>query len=182
MIKITNKNIVNIHGKDYLTVAGRVELAHEGVAKGLSISTEMVRASDKGILFRATVTTPKGQFTGHSYASFSSQGITGQSPVEVAETSAIGRALGFAGYGIVEGMATADEVKKSEAGASKVDGSLDRCSECNIPVPQRVYEYSTEVYGKALCYNCQKLVKGEVKEEDVKQSGLLEEPAEDLPF
>lgn len=162
----TNKNIVSIHGKSYLTVAGRVELAHEGVAKGLSIETEMVRASDKGIMFKATVITPKGQFTGHSYASLSAQGITGQSPVEVAETSAIGRALGFAGYGIVEGMATADEVNKSEAGISKVDGGLDRCENCNKPIPLAVFKYSTEVLGKALCYSCQKELK-DGKEESV---------------
>ncbi len=33
--------------------------------------------------------------------------------LEVAETSAIGRALGFAGYGIVEGVASADELIKN---------------------------------------------------------------------
>ena len=32
------------------------------------------------------------------------------SPYEVAETSAVGRALGFAGYGIVGGIASADEM------------------------------------------------------------------------
>ena len=33
----------------------------------------------------------------------------------MAETSAVGRALGFAGYGIVEGIASADEVVKAAA-------------------------------------------------------------------
>lgn len=181
---MSNNNVVDIHGKKYLTVAGRVQLAHEGLTKELSISTEMVRASDKGILFKATIKTPKGEFTGHSYAAFTAMGITGQSPVEVAETSAIGRALGFAGYGIVEGMATADEVHKSEAGISKVSGALDKCSDCGITIPASVFKYSTEVLGKALCYSCQKKVKedGEIQKE-VERSGLLEkEESNDLPF
>lgn len=176
-----NKNIVNIHGKDYLTVAGRVELAHQDLKDGLTIATEMVRASDKGILFKATVRTPKGEFNGHSYAAFSSQGITGQSPIEVAETSAIGRALGFAGYGIVEGMATADEVVKSEKGVSKVEGEISAtCSDCGKKIPEAVNKFSISRIGRALCYDCQKADK------EAKEAGLTEpakeEVSDDLPF
>jgi hypothetical protein len=63
----------------------------------------------------AKVTTPAGTFTGHARSSKAERSIEGQSPLEVAETSAVGRALGFAGFGIAEGIASADEVKAATA-------------------------------------------------------------------
>lgn len=110
---MSGNNIVNIHGKEYVTVAGRVQMAHEANEKTLSITTDLVSAEP--VLVKATVVTPKGTFTGYS-ASYGDpkKPIEKQSPYEVAETSAIGRALGFAGYGVVEGIATADEMKKTE--------------------------------------------------------------------
>ncbi len=44
------------------------------------------------------------------------------SPYEVAETSAIGRALGFAGFGIADGIASADEMVKAPYGGSQSQG------------------------------------------------------------
>lgn len=103
--------MIDIHGKPYITVAERVKTAHEEL-KSLSITTEILPVVNS-VVIKATVVTPKGTFTGISAANPSKQ-IEKMSPFEVAETSAIGRALGFAGYGIVEGIATADEVKKAE--------------------------------------------------------------------
>jgi hypothetical protein len=101
---------VNIHGKEYVPVAARVQMAHDDLKEGLSITTEVI---DKDpIVVKATVLTPKGTFTGISAAN-PSKTIEKQSPYEVAETSAVGRALGFAGYGIVEGIASADEMVKA---------------------------------------------------------------------
>lgn len=114
--EIKSKNTVDIHGKEYLTVAGRVELAHETNKEHLSIVTEYVPHNSM-IVIKATVTTNKGTFTGFSAAN-PLKPIEKMSPFEVAETSAIGRALGFAGFGIVEGIATADEMVKSQAGKS----------------------------------------------------------------
>jgi len=106
-------HIVSIRGNDYLTVAGRIELAHQDLEE-LSITTEVL--SSTPVVIKATVVTKKGTFTGiSSVATNTVSNIEKFNPYEVSETSAIGRALGFAGYGIVEGMATADEVHKSEA-------------------------------------------------------------------
>ena len=105
---MTSSNVVSIHGKDYVTVAGRVQMAHEANEKVLSITTELVQ--NEPVLVKATVTTPKGVFTGYS-ASYGDpkKPIEKQSPFEVAETSAVGRALGFAGYGVIEAIASAEE-------------------------------------------------------------------------
>lgn len=116
---MSSNQVVNIHGKSYLTVAGRVSMAHEANEKTLSITTELVDAEN--VLFKATVVTPKGTFTGYS-AVYSKGMIEKQSPYEVAETSAVGRALGFAGYGAVDSIASADEMVKGGVASSPDSG------------------------------------------------------------
>ena len=101
---------IKIHGKQYVTVDGRVKAAHEACKK-ISISTEVLPIPDK-VVVKATVVTEKGTFTGISAANEAKM-IEKQSPYEVAETSAVGRALGFAGYGVINGIATADEIAKT---------------------------------------------------------------------
>jgi hypothetical protein len=119
----SRKNIVNIHGRDYMTVAGRLELAHDAM-KQISITTEVLPISDQ-VVVRATVSTPKGVFTGISAAN-PSKLIEKQSPYEVAETSAVGRALGFAGFGAIDTIASADEIVKSQ-NQQQDDDSLCTC-------------------------------------------------------
>jgi hypothetical protein len=88
---MNNHNIVNIHGKEYVTVAGRVQMAHQS-GKPLSIQTEVL--SHEPVLVKATVTTEKGVYTAISAAN-PNKPIEKTSPFEVAESSAVGRALGF---------------------------------------------------------------------------------------
>lgn len=113
---MTNNNIVKIHGKDYVTVAGRLESAKEDIK---SIVTEVI-SHPIMIVVKATVTTKKGIFTGISAAN-PSKSIEKQSPFEVAETSAVGRALGFAGYGVIDGIASADEMNKATVANTNPD-------------------------------------------------------------
>jgi hypothetical protein len=107
-----DKNIVTIHGKEYITVAGRLQMALEAEDK-ISIVTEVLPIPDQ-VVVKATVKTEKGTFTGISAAN-PDKVIEKQSPYEVAETSAVGRALGFAGFGVVESIATADEITSKQA-------------------------------------------------------------------
>lgn len=105
--------IVNIHGKEYMTVARRVELAHED-KKLNGVETEVL--SHSPIVIKAKVVIDDKVYTGISSVDpKTSRLIERTNPYEVAETSAIGRALGFAGYGIVESIASADEIRKAEA-------------------------------------------------------------------
>jgi hypothetical protein len=99
---------VNIHGKEYITVAERLEMAKSDL---LSVNTEVLY--QEPVVIKATITTKKGTFTGISAANPSKM-IEKASPYEVAETSAVGRALGFAGYGSTESIASADEILKSD--------------------------------------------------------------------
>lgn len=109
---MTNIKTIDIKGRPYVTVAERVRIAHkETEDKYLSITTEVLQHTPS-VVIKATVVTKKGTFTGTSFANVS-KAIEKTSPYEVAETSAVGRALGFAGFGIIEGIATADEVSKA---------------------------------------------------------------------
>ena len=103
---------VLIHNTQYITVAERVQALHETIKdKTISITTEFLPNSDL-VVCKATVKIGDNVFNGTSAAN-PSKAIEKQSPYEVAETSAVGRALGFAGFGIVEGIATADEMVKA---------------------------------------------------------------------
>lgn len=134
---------VEIHGKQYVTVAERIQAMHDAVdGCEVCISTEIVRDTDTSISIKATVTCQAGTFSGHATSRYEAGGIEAQSPLEVAETSAIGRALGFAGYGLVEGIASADEVVVAQA-RSKDDGAWG-CKECR----------ATNVGADSICYNC----------------------------
>lgn len=101
---------IDIKGKKYVTVNERVKEAHS-FCKQLSITTEVLQHTPL-VVIKATVVNIKGTFTGISFANVSKL-IEKQSPYEVAETSAVGRALGFAGYGIVDSIASADEINKA---------------------------------------------------------------------
>jgi hypothetical protein len=98
---------VQIHGKEYFTVAERLEQAKDVIKR---IETEVLYLEPQ-IMVKATVETDKGTFTGISAAN-PDKSIEAKTPVEVAETSAVGRALAFAGYAGTE-IASADEMTKA---------------------------------------------------------------------
>lgn len=111
---MTNNGIVNIHGKDYMTVARRVELAQENRALE-GVETEVLNHNP--VVIKAKVTLKGEVYTGISSVSLDSvKQIEKQNPYEVAETSAVGRALGFAGYGLIESIASADEMVRATYG------------------------------------------------------------------
>lgn len=98
---------IQIHGKEYITVAERLVMAGEALK---SVYTEVLQHHPI-VVVKAIVETQKGSFTGISSAN-PAKLIEKTNPYEVAETSAVGRALGFAGYGIDTGIASADEMQK----------------------------------------------------------------------
>lgn len=105
---------IKIHGKEYVTVAERLKEAHESLKEvDFSITTEVL--THEPVVVKATVTIGEKVFTGHSAAN-PAKAIEKASPYEVAETSAVGRALGFAGYGVIDSIASADEITYAEDG------------------------------------------------------------------
>lgn len=136
-----NKGIVTIHGKDYMTVARRVELAYQEKALE-SVETEVLNHDP--IVIRAKVVVRGNVFTGISSVNTdSAKQIEKENPYEVAETSAVGRALGFAGYGLLESIASADEVIRATTTKTEVkQEALDKdqqvtCEVCGKPATER---------------------------------------------
>lgn len=108
----------NIRGKEYADVAQRV-IAFRKVYPQGTIRTEMVtNEGDTGrrvCVFRAVVgvgDTILG--TGTAYEMENTGNINRTSYIENCETSAVGRALGFAGFGIAGGIASAEEVARAQ--------------------------------------------------------------------
>lgn len=109
---------INIKGKEYVPVVERVKEAHLQ-DPGVSITTEAT-VGDTRVIVKATVTLKGKMFTGYSQAEWG-KGIMGGVALEVAETSAVGRALGFANIGLIDGIASADEMRKVKKVANDDD-------------------------------------------------------------
>lgn len=157
---------INIKGKEYVTVAERIQEFHRLYPKG-SIQTEILTELDaKDIIVRATIIVhyknEEGRldilrFTGHSQATKGDGMINKTSALENAETSAVGRALGMLGLGLVAGnhtaMASADEIDK----AMHMD-EMEICSspQCGTACDAAVVKWSQTHYGHVLCREHQK--------------------------
>jgi len=106
---------VTIHGKEYITVDERVQEFHVKYSNGC-ITTQLVEHGEKYIVKAIVVpdvAVPDRIFTGYAYEVEGSSQINRTSALENCETSAVGRALGFLGIGIVGSIASADEVKNA---------------------------------------------------------------------
>ena len=100
----------------YMSVDGRVKMAHDEhreQSASLVIQTEFESEPVSGqLLCRATVTSGiLGTSIAHARVFLNGGGVDATNPLENAETSAVGRALGFLGYGLYgTGIASAEEV------------------------------------------------------------------------
>lgn len=131
---------INIKGKEYVPVVERVKEFHKEYPAG-QIITEIISNEQNRIIVKAIVKVPiikkefiglyagedkfddkygYNTFTGHSQSEWG-KGMMGDVALEVAETSAVGRALGFAGIGIDTGIASADEMRKVKTVAGQTD-------------------------------------------------------------
>ena len=138
--------IVSIHGKDYKTVAQRVkealgdhEVYKDGSAEQIEVATEVIQHSPS-VVIKAVVKTKRGSFSGISSVNLSSNKlIEKENPYEVAETSAVGRALGFAGYGLIDDIASADEVQRATRPTKPIENKTLEQQEMDESISQTEY-------------------------------------------
>ena len=107
-----NNGKVNIHGKEYSTVAYRIHQFRSD-HPDWQIHTEVVELDADHVVMRCDICDAAGvhQATGHALETRNASKMHQTSYVEIAETSAVGRALGFLDYGSQEmQIASADEV------------------------------------------------------------------------
>jgi hypothetical protein len=107
------KDTVNIHGKQYETVASRVSRFRDEYKQELAIVTELIDRDAETVVMKASIV--KGDqilATGYAEESRTSSTINRTSALENCETSAIGRALAAFGMAGTE-YASADEVAQA---------------------------------------------------------------------
>jgi len=113
-MSVSNIPTINLKGKQYTEVKDRVMFFRmEEAFKGYYFTTEPISITDENATFVCKVFNPNGVVvaTGTSYERASQGPVNKKDHVENAETSAVGRALGFLGIGIVGGIATVENMK-----------------------------------------------------------------------
>ena len=116
---------VNIHGKEYKTVAERLSEVSSDTKGKYSLLTEVLGDVNGTVLIKATLELERGTFVGHAYEREDAGYINKTSHVENCETSAIGRALAAAGYAGSE-FASADEVANAITQQNKKKTGLSK--------------------------------------------------------
>ena len=108
-----SSGIVNIRGKEYQTVALRIQKFREA-HPDWELSTEIIKADENVVIMQARIYNVDGKCisTGHAEEFRTASQINSTSALENAETSAIGRALAAAGWGGTE-FASANEVQNA---------------------------------------------------------------------
>lgn len=116
-----------------MTVARRLELAHENNTLE-SVTTEVLNHSP--VVVKASLKINGQEYTGISAVDLNSNRlIEKENPYEVAETSAVGRALGFAGYGSDESIASADEVIRANSSRGNQPSQIRQNNNANRAAP-----------------------------------------------
>ena len=149
-----NTGIVNIRGKEYMTVALRVQNFRE-VHPDWSLMTEIVHRDADEVVMVATIYNAEGRAiaTGHAEEKRKASQINSTSALENCETSAIGRALAGAGFGGSE-FASANEVQNAvaqQAAKPQARGNIDKAIEAiksaeSMVVLKTVYEAATRAF------------------------------------
>lgn len=153
---------VKISGKDYVTVDTRVQEFHRLYSEGY-IETEILSdINSNRIVVKATAypmgsVMPNGdskgsvsmfayrKFVGHAQEMIGDGFINKSSALENCETSAVGRALGFLGIGLVGSIATVDEVEKAK--------DMSKAPELNKPTTEQRQQVSALMKELGIVYS-----------------------------
>lgn len=104
----------DIKGKKYAEVSERV-LAFRKLNPNGRIVTEIIDKTENDVTIKATIFDENEKELATGYASEIKKGLVNSiSMLENCETSAIGRALGFCGFGVDSGIASGQDMQKVE--------------------------------------------------------------------
>lgn len=117
--KQLKEKAIDIKGNAYVLVSDRVIYFNEQYRSGF-IQTQLISGSqDERVVVKAKVTPdmeqPDRYFTGYSQAVVGEGMVNKTAALENAETSAVGRALAMMGIGVIDSIASADEMNKAGA-------------------------------------------------------------------
>jgi len=105
---------VSIRGKSYVEVAERVRMVHEQ-KREFEVAESAPYAMEDRQLWHVLIMVDGKRYRGSAEVKLNApkNSPDGTNPYECAETSALGRALAFAGFGSVESIASFDEVARA---------------------------------------------------------------------
>ena len=148
---------IDLKGKKYVLVSDRVIYFNETYPNG-SIKTELIsKPEDNIIVIKATVTPdcekPDRVFTDYAQEVIGSSFINKTSAMENASTSAVGRALAYMGIGVIDSIASVDEITKAD---NRAKGTTKKATDKQIewilneaekktPHNEDVYEWTTKL-------------------------------------
>ena len=128
---VGNMKTINIKGKEYVEVAERIKCFNREYPNG-KIQTIMMSNNNGAVIIQATVTPdvakPERFFTGYAHEKEDSSFINKTSYIENCETSAVGRALGMMGIGLIDSVASANEVMNAMENQEKKPPKPDKDS------------------------------------------------------
>jgi len=115
---MANLPTIDIKGSQYTLVKDRILFFNREYPNG-SIRTKLVsQPNDERVVIQATVIPDidkaERKFVDYSQATWGDGYINKTSAIENCSTSAVGRALGFMGIGVIDSIASKDEIDKAE--------------------------------------------------------------------
>lgn len=120
--KSLSEKAIDIKGKKYILVSDRILFFNEHFKIGAIVTELLSRPEDAHIVMKASVY-PEGLdgnvFTGHSQAVIGEGMVNKTAALENAETSAVGRALAMMGIGVIDSVASVDEMRKAKRGVTE---------------------------------------------------------------
>lgn len=130
---VKDTGVVNIHGKEYKTVAKRVDEFRNAHKTDLAIITSLVDRDENTVVMKAEIIDKDGRTiaTGYAEEHRTASQINRTSALENCETSAIGRALANFGLGGGE-YASADEVANAINQQEKVTINVPKYQKSNL--------------------------------------------------
>ena len=138
---------IDIRGKQYAEVAQRVTAFRKLEPNG-EIRTQMLSFEDGVCVFRATIFDGEGKIlaSGHAYEKEANGSINKTSCIENCETSAVGRALAFCGFGSSDNIASAEEMRKVTEPVSTLAAELvSEAEELGIDLKRVAIYYKKKV-------------------------------------
>ena len=179
MSEFVNIPTVEIKGKNYTEVKDRVMFFRsEAKYKNWRIVTEPLQLDEKIAIFKTSIFDADSNLmsTGTAMEMANKGFINKDSHIENAETSSVGRALGFLGIGIVGGIATADEIKAKPSITDEQKAELESLIEQKGSDKMALLGYfkiasyndmTEEIFAQAIAMLSKKRNKKVVKNEDI---------------
>lgn len=144
--KTLKDKAIQFKGKAYVLVSDRVNYFNEVYPNG-SIQTQLISDPTADMVVVKAIVTPDAKeqrcFTGYSQAKWSdtSSFVNKTSALENCETSAVGRALAFMGIGVIDSIASVDEIKKASipdlsqsVKSPNNEFNNSKCQKCGSPI------------------------------------------------